>query len=128
MFYEINIQLFVIYSIFNILFLQGIIFLLIIRIIILPIVCWEENLHVISLRVKRKKRKNCVVVIVTAAETLPQYVCFIRLVQFNQIPEYHQVQIRNKDFLKIISKFSNFLQYCLLVFSNPHNQKQHPRV
>lgn len=47
-FYGMNIQFLVIYSIFNILFLQGIIFLLIIRIIIFPIVCSEENLHVIS--------------------------------------------------------------------------------
>lgn len=85
-----NIQFLVIYSIFNILFLQEIIFLFIIRIIIFPIVGWEENLHVISLRVK-----HCVIFIVTAAETLPQYLGYIRFVQFNQIPEYHQIQIRN---------------------------------
>lgn len=63
-----DIQFLVIYSIVNITLLQGIIFLLIIRIIIFPIVCWEENLHVISLRVK-----HCVMFIVTAAEILPQY-------------------------------------------------------
>lgn len=49
---------------------------------------------------KKKQKKTCVIVIVTAAETLPQYLGSVRLVQFNQIPEYPQIHIRNITIFK----------------------------
>lgn len=99
-----NIQFLVIYSILNILFVQGIISLLIIRIIIFPLLAKKRIYMLISLSIK-----NYVTFSFRAPETLLWSPGDRRLVQFSVIPEYHQIHIRN---LRIFKKLIFSSQTC----------------